>query len=98
RQIIGAEYSVRQGAGPELSVVESFSRDAESSERSAARGPAPRCAAASRLHAGDRRMVKACVDVDYRGDDAVAACVLFRNWADPAPAGQLVPLVRGVPA
>jgi deoxyribonuclease V len=43
-------------------------------------------------------MVKACVDVDYRGDDAVAACVLFRNWADPAPAGQIVRLVRGVQA
>src|SRR4051812_26327014 len=41
-------------------------------------------------------MVKACVDVDYRGDDAVAACVTFRDWADAAPAGQLVQAIRGV--
>jgi deoxyribonuclease V len=43
-------------------------------------------------------MVKACVDVDYRGDDAVAGCVLFRDWADAAPAGQLAHWVRGVQA
>jgi len=24
----------------------------------------------------------ACVDVDYRDDSAIAACVLFRDWAD----------------
>jgi deoxyribonuclease V len=31
-----------------------------------------------------------CVDVDYREKGAVAACVLFRAWADPASAGQVV--------
>src|SRR5262249_47322373 len=40
--------------------------------------------------------VKACVDVDYRGDVARAACVLFRDWADAAPAGQLVEAIAGV--
>jgi deoxyribonuclease V len=40
--------------------------------------------------------VKACVDVDYRGDEARAACVLFRDWADAAPAGEVVAVVRGV--
>jgi len=28
----------------------------------------------------------ACVDVDYRDNGAVAACVLFRNWTDAEPA------------
>src|SRR5437763_16343625 len=28
----------------------------------------------------------ACVDVDYREEGAVAACVLFRAWADELPA------------
>ena len=32
----------------------------------------------------------ACVDVDYRGQGAVAACVLFRDWADHLPAGEHV--------
>jgi deoxyribonuclease V len=41
-------------------------------------------------------MVMACVDVDYRGDDAVAACVLFRAWTDDEPAGQIVRHVHGV--
>jgi len=40
--------------------------------------------------------VKACVDVDYRGDEARAACVLFRDWADAAPAAEVVEAVRGV--
>jgi deoxyribonuclease V len=38
----------------------------------------------------------ACVDVDYRGDQAVAACVLFRDWPDATPAGQLVGKVQSV--
>jgi deoxyribonuclease V len=38
----------------------------------------------------------ACVDVDYRGNDAVAACVLFRAWTDEASAGQHVVYIRGV--
>jgi deoxyribonuclease V len=40
--------------------------------------------------------VKACVDVDYRGDDARAACVLFRDWADGVAAEELVATVQGV--
>ncbi len=32
----------------------------------------------------------ACVDVDYRGEGAVAACLLFRHWADGDVAGELV--------
>src|SRR5262245_48219518 len=31
-----------------------------------------------------------CVDVDYRDDGAVAACVQFRDWTDPCPAGEKV--------
>jgi deoxyribonuclease V len=34
------------------------------------------------------RTMIACVDVDYRGDHAVVACVLFRDWLDPAPAAE----------
>ena len=30
----------------------------------------------------------ACVDVDYRADHAVAACVLFRDWLDAAAADE----------
>lgn len=38
----------------------------------------------------------ACVDVDYRPDVTVAACVLFRGWEDATEAGHLVE--RGPPA
>jgi deoxyribonuclease V len=38
----------------------------------------------------------ACVDVDYRGDEAAAACVLSAGWADEAPAGEIVERVVGV--
>jgi deoxyribonuclease V len=31
------------------------------------------------------RTMIACVDVDYRADHAVAACVLFRDWLDAVP-------------
>jgi deoxyribonuclease V len=41
-------------------------------------------------------MVKACVDVDYREDQAIAACVLFHDWADSAPAQQIVEHVQGI--
>jgi deoxyribonuclease V len=34
--------------------------------------------------------VKCCLDVHYRPDGAVAACVLFREWPDVAPADELV--------
>jgi deoxyribonuclease V len=32
----------------------------------------------------------ACVDVDYRDQGAVAACVLFRDWTDAASAARVV--------
>ena len=38
----------------------------------------------------------AIVDVDYRPDDAAAACVLADTWDDPAPAGEVVTRVAGV--
>lgn len=38
----------------------------------------------------------ACVDVDYRDDAAVAACVLFRDWADEAPAAERVERIARV--
>jgi deoxyribonuclease V len=31
----------------------------------------------------------ACVDVDYRGDTALAACVLIRSWTDAEAAAEL---------
>ncbi|WP_257978883.1 endonuclease V [Corallococcus exiguus] len=37
----------------------------------------------------ENRML-ACVDVDYRPDVTVAACVLFRGWTDAKEAGHLV--------
>lgn len=38
----------------------------------------------------------ACVDVDYRDHEAVAACVLFRAWADAVDAGEEVEHVARV--
>jgi deoxyribonuclease V len=38
----------------------------------------------------------ACLDVDYRNDVTVAACLLFREWADATEAAYLVEL--GPPA
>ena len=38
----------------------------------------------------------ACLDVDYRPEVTVAACVLFRDWTDAAEASHLVE--RGPPA
>lgn len=32
----------------------------------------------------------ACVDVDYRPDEAVAACLLFSDWSDPTEASALI--------
>jgi deoxyribonuclease V len=40
----------------------------------------------------------ACVDVDYRGEDAMAACVLFQTWTDETSAGEIVEHIRGVEA
>jgi deoxyribonuclease V len=38
----------------------------------------------------------AFVDVDYRGDEAAAACVLSAGWNDDVPARELVQRVLGV--
>ena len=38
----------------------------------------------------------ACVDVDYRGEGAVAACVLLRAWADGDSAGEHVERIARV--
>jgi deoxyribonuclease V len=38
----------------------------------------------------------ACVDVDYRDEGAVAACVLFRDWADEAPGAERVERIARV--
>jgi deoxyribonuclease V len=38
----------------------------------------------------------ACVDVDYRDEGAVAACVLFRDWTDEQSAGEHVCRIRRV--
>jgi deoxyribonuclease V len=38
----------------------------------------------------------ACVDVDYRGDEAWAACVLLRDWADADSTGVHVEHLTGV--
>jgi deoxyribonuclease V len=40
--------------------------------------------------------VIAFVDVDYRGDEAAAACVLADDWGDESPANELVERVAGV--
>ncbi len=37
----------------------------------------------------------ACVDVDYRDDEAQAACVLLRDWADADSAGFHVERIAG---
>jgi deoxyribonuclease V len=38
----------------------------------------------------------ACVDVDYREDEAVAACLLFRSWPDERSARECVERIRDV--
>lgn len=38
----------------------------------------------------------ACVDVDYRPDSTVAACVVFRDWGDESEAAHFID--RGPPA
>lgn len=43
-------------------------------------------------------MVKVCVDVDYREDQAVAAAVLFHDWSDPTAAGRIVQTICPVAA
>ena len=41
-------------------------------------------------------MMLACVDVDYRGDEALAGCVLFNTWSDAGSAGSLIEHIVGV--
>ena len=38
----------------------------------------------------------ACLDVDYQGDDAMAACLLCNGWAAPGPTHALIAHVRDV--
>ena len=38
----------------------------------------------------------ACVDVDYRDEGAVAACVLFGDWADERPTAERVERIARV--
>lgn len=33
--------------------------------------------------------MKACIDVDYRDDHAIAACLLFAEWSDASPSEEL---------
>ena len=42
--------------------------------------------------------MKACLDVDYRGDHAIAACLLFANWEDAAPCQELTTRVNQIAA
>ena len=37
-----------------------------------------------------------CIDVDYRDDHAIAAGVLFRDWAEETPAREIVERIDGV--
>ena len=34
--------------------------------------------------------MKICIDVDYREDHALAAGILFREWADESPVREIV--------
>lgn len=34
--------------------------------------------------------MKCCLDVDYRADHAIAACLLFADWGDATPTQELV--------
>lgn len=38
----------------------------------------------------------ACVDVDYRENKAVAACVVFQDWTDPEPVAEYIELIHDV--
>ena len=38
----------------------------------------------------DHASLKACADVDYRTEGAVAACLLFEHWTSPEPAGSII--------
>lgn len=40
--------------------------------------------------------MKAILDVDYRGDKAITACLLFRDWTDDKPLRQFTVQVRDV--
>jgi deoxyribonuclease V len=40
--------------------------------------------------------VLSCVDVDYRNNHAIAACVLFEKWTDASSAGELTVRVEPI--
>lgn len=40
--------------------------------------------------------MKACIDVDYREDHAIAACLLFADWHDAAPIEEVVARIENV--
>ncbi len=40
--------------------------------------------------------MKACIDVDYREDHAIAACLLFAEWSDAAPSAELTARIEPV--
>lgn len=40
--------------------------------------------------------MKAVLDASYRGDKAIAACLLFKNWTDSKPHRQFTVQVKGV--
>ena len=40
--------------------------------------------------------MKICIDVDYREDHAIAAGVVFRDWADDTPFREIVERIDGV--
>ena len=42
--------------------------------------------------------MKLCIDVDYREDHALAAGILFREWADESPVRELVERIDGIMA
>src|SRR5262245_53371287 len=43
-----------------------------------------------------RTLPMACVDIDYRAPGSVAACVLFRDWADERPSSEAVVQIDAV--
>ena len=40
--------------------------------------------------------MKICIDVDYREDHAIAAGILFREWADETPVREIVERIDGI--
>src|SRR5262245_36607915 len=79
------------------SIERGYSRRQAGENSSAGRTPA-RAGTSAKREASHRRgkgMI-AFVDVDYRDDEAAAACVLSAGWADEILAREIVERVRGV--